>query len=238
MKNNRIHLFSILWLCSALLCGNHVVAAASAEEGARSPDVTRSDAYRLLRRGDKLRERREWAEAAQAYYSALSAYQLLAQDAPVWEQDYYEFRLEYCERELAMIVRATGVAVDEWLAEQAVERPAEADEYRVRFYSLQEENRYLRNRLDELEEELELYREMEEIERDRERQRMRQAETAGPARSVVTEQTVPEPREPARYEPRVIPVAPEPVRDPAQERPMPRREPPRRTRIDEPVPMR
>ncbi len=238
MKIKRINLVRVLLLWSVVLWSGPAVPVAGAEDEARLPDITRSDAYRLLRRGDELRERRAWPEAAHAYYSALNTYQLLEKSAPAWEQDYYRFRIGYCERELAMIVRATGISVDEWLTEQPVDLPVETDEYRARFYALQEENRYLSNRLDELEDELELYREMEEIEQDRELQRMMRPEPTAQPQSEPVERMLPEPPEPIPSEPRVIFVIPERVQDPALERPIPRCEEPRRFRLDEPVPLR
>lgn len=144
------------------------------EPATDKPTFTRSDAYRLLRRGDELRERREWAEAAHFYRSALEKYRVLAGRAPAWEQDYYRFRIGYCERELAMIVRATGRSVDEWLAERAGDVSVQAEDYRALYHSVQEENRYLRNRVDELLQELEMYREMDAIEQEREEQRAAQ----------------------------------------------------------------
>jgi len=201
---------ALVWLCSG--------AAADAEV-ARDGQVSRSDAYRLLRRGDELRERREWAEAVYVYHSALDKYHALAGIAPAWEQDYYRFRIGHCERELAMIVRTTGRSVDDWLAERPGAVPLEADGYRERYYSLQEENRYLRNRLDELLGELELYREMEDIEEERERQR-------GPRPDA--EEMEPRAEEPERRQPEasVAPVPEPPVERPAprrQERPLPHR---------------
>ena len=200
-----------------------VAAYAEVTEEERVPQVTRSDAYRLLRRGDELRERREWAEAVDVYYSALEKYQLLARTAPAWEQDYFRFRIGYCERELAMIVRTTGRSVDDWLAERAEEVPTRTDEYRARYYALQEENRYLRGQLDTLRQELEVYREMDDIEQEREEQRAARPETEREPRREVQEPRPPEPE-----------VAP--VRAPPVERPAPRRQ--ERPALDRPVPLR
>ncbi len=201
-------------------------AGAIAEEAAeeRVPQVTRSDAYRLLRRGDELRERREWAEAVHVYYSALEKYQLLARTAPAWEQDYFRFRIGYCERELAMIVRTTGRSVDDWLGERAGAVPARTDEYRARYYALQEENRYLRGQLDALRQELEVYREMEDIEQEREEQRAARPDAEREPRG----EAPPAPRSP---EPEVTPVRESPV-----DRPVPRRQ--ERPALDRPVPLR
>lgn len=199
-----------------VLVGMSSVGAYAEElEEERMPHVTRSDAYRLLRRGDELRERREWAEAVHVYYSALEKYQLLGRTAPAWEQDYFRFRIGHCERELAMIVRATGRSVDDWLAERAGAVPIRTDEYRARFYALQEENRYLRGQLDTLQQKLEVYREMEDIEQEREEQRAMRPE--------------------AEREPRRESAEPRPP-EPPVERPMPRR--PERPVQDRPVPFR
>lgn len=215
-----------LRLCLLVFCAMvwGLPSDAAAEAGEQGVQITRADAYRQLRRGDELRERREWAEAVGSYHEALEKYRALARNAPAWEEDYYRFRIGYCERELAMIVRTTGRSVDNWLAapEGAVE--TDTENYRARYLALQEENRYLRNQLEELRRELEIHQEMEDIEQDREDRR---STTPVPAPVAISgEPPVLEPAKPA--------VRPEPA--PAR---MPRSPlPDRRRGPDQPVPLR
>ncbi len=214
-----------LILCCALLGPGAWRAAADTDDAADAPEFTRSDAYRMLRRGDELRERREWAEAAHRYYRAREKYRSLAEGAPAWEQDYFNFRISYCERELAMIVRATGRSVEEWLAERDGAEPIRAEDYRARYLTLLEENRYLRNRLQEALEELELYQEMEDIERDRARRRAEHRHDEEPAPT----------REWRPVGPQVIPDRPEVETD---RRRVPRPDAlPERTPLPEPTPV-
>ncbi len=229
--NRLLHSLSRMLLLAALFCIDPMTVRADDE--AEPIQVTRTDAYRQLRRGDELRERRQWAEAAYAYQTALERYRLLARNAPAWEQDYYRFRIGYCERELAMITRTTGRSIEDWLAERdgATRRP-EAEPYRERYEAMLEENRYLRNQLEELRDELAMFYEMEEIELEREQRRQR----TQPDRR---EQPPPE----ARERPQPVPI-PEAVRDPVpprpeprEEQPVPRRQP-TRPALDAPVPMR
>lgn len=144
----------------------------------------RSIAYEWLRRGDHRRDRKEWPEAAQAYQMALVIYRSLSIETPEWEQDYFNFRINQCERELAMIEHTTGRSPEEWLARGEVLTPAEADRYRELYVAVQEENQRLRavlarkeSEIELLEEEIEHLLEMEEIENERREQR----ESSAPA---------------------------------------------------------
>ncbi len=134
----------------------------------------RSDAYRQLRQGDQARERREWIDAVHAYQTAVDMYRALRSRAPEWEREYFRFRIDYGQRELALIERQTGQSIEEWLARAGPAAPSDLARYQALYRAMLEENEALRRRVAALEDELDAYIEMEEIEQQRAEQRRRQ----------------------------------------------------------------
>lgn len=163
MNVNR-YLVCVLGLC-AVLAGT--TAWAADEEPEESLQFNRGEAYRYLRRGDMARDRRDWVDTVHAYQTALDMYRLLGRRAEGWEQDYFQFRISYCERELAMVSAQTGRSVADWLAESGEVSPTEAERYRTLYLSLLEENQRLQRQIEALQGELEIYMELEMIDQSR-----------------------------------------------------------------------
>jgi hypothetical protein len=180
----------------------------SSATAADDTEPARKEAYQLLRRGDQLRDLRDWTEAIRSYQDALGRYRVLAAAAPEWEQDYYRFRITHGEREIARIVRETGRDEAHWLGTAVVEIPQQVveDPYRAMYEAMVEENRYLRSRIEVLEADLAMFEEMDEIEGQREFQRMENPSVIEPDPASPQQQDAPVVVVPARPVPR-YPVA-------------------------------
>jgi hypothetical protein len=148
---------------------------ANEAEPNESLQFNRAEAYRYLRRGDQARDRRDWVDTVHAYQTALDMYRVLGRRAEGWEQDYFQFRIAYCERELEMVTTQSGRSVADWLAESGEVSPTEAERYRTLYLSLLEENRRLQAHIQILEDELDIFMELEEI--DQSRQERQETET-------------------------------------------------------------
>ncbi len=166
--------------------------------------VDRDTAYRYLRRAEMAQQRNDWGPAVQDLTMAMTLYRMLLTDAPEWEQDYFRFRRETCERQLRVIEQRTGVSRDEWM-ERDSRSPGRESSYRDLYAALQIENEQLRRQIKRLEDEIELLLEMEELERDR-LERHRQATMDTAPRPAQMESAVPVPP----------PALEEPVEEPQQ----------------------
>ncbi len=150
-------------------------ANALADDG---PAMNRETAYRHLRRAEDAQQRNDWAAAVQELSMADAIYRVLIRTAPEWEQDYYQFRLETCERQLRLVERRSGQSREVLIDQEPEHSPLHEDRYRVLYHALRAENEALHRQVAQLEEEIELLLEMEEIER--ERAARRQASTPQP----------------------------------------------------------
>lgn len=207
-----------LWVILFLIA----CAQVSAEEVV---SFTQETALEALRRGDRARDRRQWADAVQSYRAAGDMYRVLARNAPDWEQDYFRFRLQTVDREVGLIERQTGRSQAEWLEEPLFDWAAHAEQFRILYVAVSEENRILRERIAALEEEIDLLIELEEIDA-----RRRHAPESAPDFDPPEVTTVP--AEPVWLEPipvqetRPVDAAPRPrawQRDPSPQQPVPRR---------------
>lgn len=172
----------------------------NAQEPETSEVVDRDVAYRLLRRGDQARERRDWVVAVHAYQTALDMYRLLARQVPEWDRDFVTFRMDYCRRELALIEQETGDSVSTWLDRMGPSSPVDAERYRVLYRAMLEENRKLREQVDALETELLHYMDREAMEEEdgaprgeREQVLSEQAASAEPSVGAAAEDVRPRP---------------------------------------------
>ncbi len=170
-----------------------LIAWTSTATASQETEPERREAYQLLRRGDQLRDLREWSEAIRAYQDALARYHVLAASAPEWEQDYYRFRITHGEREIARIVRETGKDEAHWLGTgaEANTQNTVVDPYQAMYEAMVEENRYLRSRIEVLEADLAMYEEMEEMESQREYRRMENPGSIDPEPAVEQELEAP-----------------------------------------------
>lgn len=153
------------------IMGGLVWIAAISGVLAEAPPMDRETAYRHLRRAEDAQLRNDWAAAVQDLHMADAMYRVLIRTAPDWEQDYFRFRMESCERQLRMIERRSGVARAEWMDREPQHSPLRVDRYRVLYHALRVENEALQQRVAQLEEEVELLLEMEEIEQARDARR-------------------------------------------------------------------
>lgn len=128
--------------------------------------LERADAYQMLRRGDHARDRREWAKAIEAYQLALDTYRLLGRGAATWEEDYFTFRQEHCEREIRLIEQQTGRAADAWLQVGSASA-RDAQHYRSLYLEMRQDYERLRHQVIRLENDIEVLIEMAEIEEER-----------------------------------------------------------------------
>lgn len=135
--------------------------------------MERADAYQLLRRGDQARDRREWAKAIEAYQLALDTYRLIGRNVPAWEEDYFNFRQEYCEREIRLIEQQTGRAAEAWLQVGSASA-RDAQHYRSLYLEMRSDYERLRRQVERLETEVDTLLEMAEIEEERMQARERE----------------------------------------------------------------
>ncbi len=133
----------------------------------------RAEAYQLLRRGDHARDRREWAQAIEAYQLALDTYRLLSRAAAAWEDDYFNFRIDHCEREIRLIEQQTGRAADAWLQVGSASA-RDAQHYRSLYLEMRQDYERLRRQVIRLENDIEVLIEMAEIEEERQQARERE----------------------------------------------------------------
>lgn len=133
----------------------------------------RAEAYQLLRRGDHARDRREWAQAVEAYQLALDTYRLLSRGAAAWEEDYFNFRIDHCEREIRLIEQQTGRAAMAWLQVGSASA-RDAQHYRSLYLEMRQDYERLRRQVIRLENDIEVLIEMAEIEEERQQARERE----------------------------------------------------------------
>ncbi len=151
------HGFRTLVLC-ALIAGS---AAVRAED---EPDATSetTDAYIALVQADGARDRQDWKGAVSGYRDALSRYQRIAKSRPDWQPDVVQYRITYCENQIDSAIRAAGRLEDKWASASNSAAPAQdvvaetpepenGSAYRDRYFALVQENQYIRQRLAEME---------------------------------------------------------------------------------------
>ena len=161
------HRSLLLLMVGMLLSTAHTVNSAQPDDSPVS--VSRAGAHRFMIQGDQARDRRQWAEAIRSYQAAMEIFRVVGADAPAWDQDYYSFREEYSRREIRLIERQTGRTAEAWLETVETLTAADAERYRLLYHAMQRENQQLRERVEELEDDLELMLEMEELDRQRQR---------------------------------------------------------------------
>jgi len=185
-----------------------------------SVETMRQEAYAQLRKADAARDRREWGDAVYLYHDARNRYQDMQTAYPDWDAEYLAFRIAYCTRQLETIGHHSGRTASEWLNERLPgEATQESDEEQLRalYQAALERIRYLEGQVNELEQELDLYLEMEELEAQREqvigKERAPDLPTDETNPAMIEMPSVRSPR-PQAVE---IPQAPEP--EPDQEKP-------------------
>jgi len=149
-------------------------AGLPAEGAEQTIDSLRREAYAQLRKADTARDRREWSDAAYLYHDARLRYRAIKAEHPDWDPEYLDFRIHYCDRELNAIGHLSGRMASEWLADRFPPEAGDENEgtaqLRALYQAALERIRYLEHRVEELEDELEVFLEMEEIEAERDRQ--------------------------------------------------------------------
>lgn len=160
-------------ILAGLLLGFPFAQLSIADTADPEVSVGRAEAHDFMLRGDQARDRRQWAEAIRSYQAALEMFRMLRGEAPRWEQDYFDFRKDYCRREIRLIEQQTGRSAEAWLEEETTLQAADAERYRLLYHTMRRENERLREKILELEDDLELMLEMEELERQREQAQRR-----------------------------------------------------------------
>lgn len=173
----------------ALAC---LCAAQAGAQSIPTKDDEQDQAYRHLALANRAYEQKQWGNAVASYREARQRYLTLAETAESWSTELIAFRIQHCEERLLDIVERTGRSEQDWLDELDRLADEENRHYRALYETLLSENRYLQQRVDELEEELELYHEMEMLDEDRERAQQQRARPPDPP------PPPPEPRTPPR----------------------------------------
>jgi Flp pilus assembly protein TadD len=128
-----------------------LVSMAAPVFSATDPAKDQSEAYVALIQADQARDTQDFVKAVIGYRDALDRYKRLASQFPDWEPDIVQYRLTYCANQLTAIVRKTGKTEADWLAEQSRVDPSQDERFQRLYAAINEENRYLRGRLHELE---------------------------------------------------------------------------------------
>ena len=140
-----------------------VVAYAQGGDGTPAQARAKSEAYVALIRADRARDGGNVDVAVEKYEQALALYQGLLRTYPGWRADMFEYRVTYCGNQIAALSREAvpePVVIEERIPEPvAVPQPtpqlvADAERTSEQNRALEQENKYLRTRIDSLEDEL------------------------------------------------------------------------------------
>ncbi len=138
----------------------------------QDPPHPHTEAYVRLARADEAYARGRFADALQHYQQAVTAYRDLARAHPEWNPDIVEYRISFCrnrietcrariEREKQETASPAPSPASQPASETTGQKPSPAAPQRTRhelklwqsrYRSLQQENRYLRQRLEQAEE--------------------------------------------------------------------------------------
>lgn len=137
-----------LMLAAALLAGSAGFAQQTNQTD--SPPAA-TDAYAAMVQADESRDSEDWAGAISGYRDALGLYRRLAASQPDWESETVRYRISYCANQIEKIGRTTGQSASELVTNSTPVSPSDGEGYRERYFSLLQENQYLRQRQIEME---------------------------------------------------------------------------------------
>ncbi|MFH0880795.1 MAG: tetratricopeptide repeat protein [Lentisphaerota bacterium] len=140
---------AILVAASLFVSFRPALAAEEAEDPARD----QADAYVALVQADRLCEQSNFAQAVTSYRDALDRYNRISVKHPDWESEIVQYRLAYCANQIEMALKSTGKTEQELISD-AAKSSATAEQESSRVAALMQENKYLRQRLSEVQEEI------------------------------------------------------------------------------------
>ncbi len=152
MRTRWFHVFSrwrLALLAALLLAAGGQADAATPR---RDPAKEQSEAYVALIQAEQALKEESYARAILLFRDALDRYNRLAAQFPDWESDIVQYRLASCANQIGVIVQKTGRTEVDWLTAETRQDASLDDKLRARHGALLEENRYLRQRLRDLEE--------------------------------------------------------------------------------------
>jgi tetratricopeptide (TPR) repeat protein len=141
----------VLMLAAALFAAP---AAYAQQEGETDSAAAATAAYAAMTQADEARDSEDWAGAISGYRDALGLYRRIAVSQPDWEPDTVRYRIGYCANQIEKIGRTTGQSATELVTNSTPASPSEGEGYRERYFSLLQENQYLRQRQAEMESDL------------------------------------------------------------------------------------
>ena len=98
-------------------------------------------------RADQARNNRAWKEAILSYRQAADAYRRLEREQSDWHPDIVQFRVSYCENEIAAIVKKTKISEKKWLT--AIDE-AEESNYKMLYEQAADEYKALAKELEQV----------------------------------------------------------------------------------------